>query len=173
MFPIYFNYLFHTQQLIIKGVVKMANQVEPRLIKALYDELQQERFVTLATVDSETGAPSVNSISWIFAKDEYTILFAVDNRSRIVKNITNNNQVVINIIANESTYAILGDSSIKEERLKDVPLKLALIEVAIKEVRDVMFYGSKITTDPKYDKTYDKDAAARLDKQVMEAIKKA
>ena len=61
----------------------------------------------------------------------------------------------------------------KEERLNDVPLKLALVEVDIKEVRDVMFYGSKITADPEYDKTYDKNAAARLDKQVMEAMKKA
>ncbi len=151
----------------------MANQVEPKLIKALYDELQQERFVTLATVDYETGGPNVNSISWIFAKDDSTIFFAVDNRSRILQNITKNNQVVINIIANESTYAILGYVSVKEERLKDVPLKLALVEVAIKEVRDVMFYGSKITTDPEYDKTYDKNAAARLDKQVMDAMKKA
>ena len=40
---------------LIKGVEKMANQVEPKLIKALYDELQKERFVTLATVDYETG----------------------------------------------------------------------------------------------------------------------
>ncbi len=124
-------------------------------------------------MDHETGGPSVNSISWIFAKNESTILFAIDNRSRIVENIAENNQVVINIIANESTYAILGDAKVKEERLNDVPLKLALVEVAIKEVRDVMFYGSKITADPEYDKTYDKNAAARLDKQVMEAIKKA
>jgi hypothetical protein len=36
-----------------------------------------------------------------------------------------------------------------------------------------MFYGSKIVTEPQYDKTYDKNAAARLDTQVMEAMKKA
>jgi uncharacterized pyridoxamine 5'-phosphate oxidase family protein len=151
----------------------MANQVEPKLIKALYDELQKERYVTLATVDYETGGPNVNAISWVLAKDEGTIYFAVDNRSRILQNITQNNQAVINLIANESTYSILGEASVKEERLKDVPLKLALVEISIKEVRDVMFYGSKIVTEPQYDKTYDKDAAARLDKQVMEAMKKA
>jgi uncharacterized pyridoxamine 5'-phosphate oxidase family protein len=151
----------------------MANQVEPKLIKVLYDELQKERYVTLATVDYETGGPNVNAISWVLAKDEGTIYFAVDNRSRILQNITQNNQAVINLIANESTYSILGEASMKEERLKDVPLKLALVEIAIKEVRDVMFYGSKIVTEPQYDKTYDKVAAARLDKQVMEAMKKA
>jgi hypothetical protein len=48
-----------------------------------------------------------------------------------------------------------------------------LVEISIKEVRDVMFYGSKIITEPQYDKTYDKVAAERLDKQVMEAMKKA
>ncbi|GHI01298.1 pyridoxamine 5'-phosphate oxidase family protein [Neobacillus kokaensis] len=151
----------------------MANQVEPRLIQPLYDELQKERFVTLATIDYETGGPNVSAISWVLAKDDSTIYFAVDNRSRILENIAKNNKVVINLIANESTYSIAGDAVMKEERLQDVPLKLALIEVSIKEVRDVMFYGSKIVSEVQYDKTYDKRAAERLDKQVMDAMKKA
>ncbi|MGG1678859.1 pyridoxamine 5'-phosphate oxidase family protein [Neobacillus sp. NRS-1170] len=151
----------------------MANQVEERLIKPLYDELQKERFVTLATIDHETGGPNVSAISWVLAKDEGTIYFAVDNRSRILENIKNNNKAVINLIANESTYSIQGEAIIKEERLPDVPLKLALVEITIKEVRDVMFYGSKIVTEVQYDKTYDKNAAEKLDRQVMEAMKKA
>ncbi|MEH6905117.1 MULTISPECIES: pyridoxamine 5'-phosphate oxidase family protein [Neobacillus] len=151
----------------------MVNQVEPKLIKPLYDELQKERFVTLATVDYETGGPNISAISWVLAKDESTIYFAVDNRSRILANLGENNQVVINLIANESTYAIQGLAQVKEERLKDVPLKLALIEVSITAVRDVMFYGSKIVSDVQYDKTYDKNAAQKLDKQVMEAMRKA
>ncbi|MEH7882921.1 pyridoxamine 5'-phosphate oxidase family protein [Bacillus sp. JJ1609] len=151
----------------------MANQVEPKLIKALFDELQKERFVTLATVDHETGGPNVSAISWVLAKDEQTIYFAVDNRSRIIENIKSNDKAVINLIANESTYSISGEASVKQEKLEDVPLKLALVEIKVREVRDVMFYGSKIVAEPQYDKTYDKDAAARLDKQVMDAMRKA
>ncbi|MEH7544329.1 hypothetical protein COJ85_00530 [Bacillus sp. AFS076308] len=151
----------------------MANQVEPKLIKPLFDELQKERFVTLATVDYETGGPNVSAISWVLAKNEGIIYFAVDNRSRILENINNNKNVVINLIANESTYSIQGEASVKEERLPGVPLKLALVEVTINEVRDVMFYGSKIVTEVQYDKTYDKKAAERLDNQVMDAMKKA
>ncbi|MCM3768539.1 pyridoxamine 5'-phosphate oxidase family protein [Neobacillus niacini] len=151
----------------------MANQVEPRLLKPLYDELQKERFVTLATIDFETGGPNVSAISWVLAKDEETIYIAVDNRSRILENIKNNKQVVINIIANESTYSISGTARQKQERLQDVPLKLGLVEVNIKEVRDVMFYGSKIVTEVEYDKTYDKNAAEKLDRQVMDAMRKA
>jgi uncharacterized pyridoxamine 5'-phosphate oxidase family protein len=151
----------------------MANQVEEKLIQPLFDELQKERFVTIATVDFVSGGPNVSAISWVLAKDENTIYFAVDNRSRITQNIQKNNMVVLNLIANESTYSISGTATVKQERLADVPLKLALVEVNIKEVRDVMFYGSKIVTEPTYDKTYDKSAAARLDKQVMDAMKKA
>ncbi|MEH7356214.1 pyridoxamine 5'-phosphate oxidase family protein [Neobacillus drentensis] len=151
----------------------MANQVEPKLIKPLYDVMQKERFVTLATVDHETGGPNVSAISWVLAKNDSIIYFAVDNRSRILENINKNNNVVINLIANESTYSIQGEALVKEERLQDVPLKLALVEVTIREVRDVMFYGSKIVTEVQYDKTYDKNAAEKLDRQVMEAMKKA
>ena len=88
----------------------MVNQVEPKLLKPLYDELQKERFVTLATVDFETGGPNVSAISWMLAKDEETIYFAVDNRSRIIENINKNDMVVINLIANESTYSIQGEA---------------------------------------------------------------
>ncbi|WP_066289565.1 pyridoxamine 5'-phosphate oxidase family protein [Bacillus sp. FJAT-29937] len=151
----------------------MANQVEPKLMKPLFDAMQQERFVTLSTIDFETGGPNVSAISWVLAKDEGTIQFAVDNRSRIVQNIKENKKAVINLIANESTYSVAGDVAVKEEKLEGVPLKLALLELSIQEVRDVMFYGSKIISEPQYDKTYDKDAAARLDKQVMDAMKKA
>jgi uncharacterized pyridoxamine 5'-phosphate oxidase family protein len=151
----------------------MANQVEEKLIQPLFDELQKERFVTIATVDFESGGPSVSAISWVLAKDENTIYFAVDNRSRIIQNIQQNHMVVLNLIANESTYSIQGSAMVKQEKLADVPLKLALVEIKINEVRDVMFYGSKIVTEPTYDKTYDKNAAARLDKQVMDAMKKA
>jgi len=151
----------------------MVNQVEAKLIQPLYDQLQSERFVTLATIDFETGGPNVSAVSWILASDEDTILFAVDNRSRIIQNIQQNNQVVVNLIANESTYSISGQASVIQEKLEEVPLKLALVQINIAEVRDVMFYGSKIVVEPQYDKTYDKVAAARLDKQVMDAMRKA
>jgi hypothetical protein len=151
----------------------MANQVEPSLIPALFEELQSERFVTLATVDHETNGPNVSAISWILAKDEHTLLFAVDQRSRIVKNIKGNPLVVVSLIANESTYSIGGKASVSQEKLTGVPLKLTLVQLVINEVRDVMFYGSKISTEPAYEKTYDKTAADRLDHQVIEAMKKA
>jgi hypothetical protein len=151
----------------------MANKVEQLLTQSLYDCLQKERFVTLATIDHETGGPNLSAISWVFSPDAQHVHLAVDNRSRIVENVKKNPLVVINLFANETTYAISGEANLKIEKLDGLPLKLALIEVAIKEVRDVMFYGSKLSVEPSYEKTYDAEAAAKLDRQVMDAIKKA
>lgn len=151
----------------------MANKVEPQLTDSLFEAFQSDHYVMLSSVDYETGGPNVNAISWVFAPDKQTLRFAVDNRSRIVTNIEHNQNVVISIISGESTYAIAGEATLLVQQLEEVPLKLALIEVEINEVRDVMFYGSKIIAEPQCDKTYDKQAAIRLDKQVMEAMKEA
>ncbi|GGE66684.1 pyridoxamine 5'-phosphate oxidase family protein [Priestia taiwanensis] len=150
----------------------MANEVEKRLTAPLVRALQEERLVLVATTDFETGGPNVSAISWIYALDEKVIRFAVDNRSRIVENIRHLGKVVINVIANESTYSISGTAIIKEDRMAGVPLKLALVEVTVQEVRDAMFYGAKIVTEPAYEKTYDLRAAKKLDNQVLEVMKK-
>lgn len=149
----------------------MANKVETELIDPLFNGLQKERFVTIATIDHETNSPNVSAISWVYAPNRDRIFFAIDLRSRIVENIKQHPAIVLNMIANESTYSINGNAHIKEERLEGVPLKLALIELTISEVRDVMFYGSKISSEPLYEKTYDEKAAAKLDKQVLIAMK--
>ncbi|MFS0861337.1 pyridoxamine 5'-phosphate oxidase family protein [Fredinandcohnia sp. 179-A 10B2 NHS] len=151
----------------------MANRVELSLVQPLFESLQKERFVTIASIDFETSGPNVTAISWVYAPSEGVITFAIDTRSRIVQNIQHNPLVVMTMFANESTYAISGNARVKKEKLENVPLQLTLIEVTINEVRDVMFYGSKISIEPKYEKTYDEAAAAKLDNQVMEAMRNA
>lgn len=148
----------------------MANIVEPVLTAELIQALQEERIVTIATIDFEKGTPNVSAISWVYAMNESSVRFAVDQRSRIVENVRSNGAVTLNMIANESVYSISGKASVQTDRMEGVPLKLALVEIAIEEVRDVMFYGSKISVEPKYEKTYDARAAAKLDSQVLSAI---
>ena len=150
----------------------MANIVEEKLTDSLFRELQNERYAILTTIDAKTGKPNVNAISWVFAKDSQTIVFALAKNSKLVENIRQTKHTALTTIANESTYTISGDASVIKESLEGVPLKLVLIELQIKEVRDVMFYGAKMKNEPQYEKTYDKKAADKLDIQVMEALKK-
>ena len=151
----------------------MANIVEDHLFEPLLSELRKKQYVILSTVDSETGAPNANAISWIYAKDERTLLFAVAEKSKIIENIEHSSYAVITLVANESTYSISGEAVVKKEQIEGVSLKLSLIELHIKEVRDVMFYGSKIIAYPQYETTYDSRAAEKLDNQVMGALKEA
>ncbi|MCD7033942.1 pyridoxamine 5'-phosphate oxidase family protein [Metabacillus sp. GX 13764] len=151
----------------------MANKVETKLIEPLFQAFQKERFVTVSTIDHETGAPHVAAISWVYAPDASRLYAALDSRSRIVENIKKHPAAAVSVLANESSYCIIGNTYVKLERLEEVPLKLSLIELSISEVRDVMFYGSRISVEPQYEKTYDEKAASRLDQQVFAAMKKA
>ncbi|RNB80883.1 pyridoxamine 5'-phosphate oxidase family protein [Brevibacillus panacihumi] len=151
----------------------MAETVSQTLSEDLFALLQQERFVTLATIDHETGAPSLHSLSWIYAVSAQKILLAIDSRSRILANIAKHPEVVIQLIGGGSSYALNGVAHVKAQRIEEVPIKLALVEMQIYAVRDIMFYGSRISADPQYEKTYDKKAATKLDQQVMAALRKA
>lgn len=151
----------------------MANRIETNLIEPLLKTLQKEKFVLLSTVDHEDNGPTVSAISWVYAKDKNTVLFAVESRSRMIANIEHNPLVTMSVISNETTYSISGECSIFSRQLEDVPLKLVLVSLNVTTVRDVMFYGSKITIEPEYMKTYDHEAAQKLDTAVMNAMKKA
>ncbi|MGD6871741.1 pyridoxamine 5'-phosphate oxidase family protein [Sutcliffiella horikoshii] len=150
----------------------MPNLVENVLVEPLIEALQKETLVTISTVDYETGGPNVSAISWLFAPDEKTILLAVNAESRIVKNVSHNSELVVNLMANDSVYSIHTEATVKVERMDNVPLKLALLHLDVKVVRDVMFYGAKISVEPKFEKTYDVEAAKKLDHQVMTAVRR-
>lgn len=143
------------------------------LNEQLFSILQKETFVILNTVDAETGAPAVNAVSWVYAKDAETIRFSVDGRSRIIANLKQNPRVAVSLFATGTFHAIYGDAVLVTEELSAVPFKLACIDIHIREIRDAMFYGARVSVQPEYEKTYDKRAADKLDGQVFEAMKKA
>ncbi|WP_046175166.1 pyridoxamine 5'-phosphate oxidase family protein [Domibacillus indicus] len=149
----------------------MANRNESYLLPDLFEALQTERLSFFSTVDAETGAPFMNAISWVYAPTDQILRIAVDSRSKIIDNIHKNPLVSLAVFASGSTFTISGSAKVISSRLDDVPLKASVIELAIKEVRDVMFYGSKIAVEPVYEQTYDLQAAEKLDRQIMAALR--
>ncbi|WP_257350600.1 pyridoxamine 5'-phosphate oxidase family protein [Pseudalkalibacillus decolorationis] len=150
----------------------MVKKTVTLLNDSLFKLLQKECFVIVSTSDPNENTPYVNAISWVYAPDVETILFAVDTKSKAVQNIKDNKQIAITLFADETTSIINGNATVHRENLDEVPIKLSLISVKVTEVRDGMFYGAKISQPPVYEKTYDPQAAAKLDKQVMAALKK-
>lgn len=135
--------------------------------------LQQEKLVLLATVDADNGFPSVSAISWVYADRPTHVRFAVDARSRIVTNLNKHPQVTLTFFGEGKVNTVYGRASVVAETLDGVPFKLACYDVAVEAIRDAMFYGSRISVEPEYEKTYDKRAAEKLDGQVFAAMKKA
>lgn len=151
----------------------MAEELQTELSAELLNQLQSEKLVLLHTIDAETGSPTSNCISWVYAVDAKTIRFAVDKRSRIVGNIEKNEQVALSVFALNTVNELKGKATNKVDALEDVPFKLACIDIELSSLRDTMFYGARISVEPEYEKTYDKRAAEKLDNQVFSAMKKA
>ncbi|MEY4480592.1 MAG: hypothetical protein RLZZ267_1270 [Bacillota bacterium] len=149
------------------------SEIITSLDEKLFSELQNEKLVLLHTIDADTGAPTSSAISWVFAPNAETIRFAVDQRSRLVANVKANAKVSLTIFANNTVNIVYGQASIAVDALDEVPFKLACVDIHIDSVRDGMFYGSRISVEPAYEKTYDKRAAEKLDSEVFAAMKKA
>lgn len=148
-------------------------EIETQLSEVLYEQLQKEKFVMLHTIDADTKGPTSSAISWVYAVDPNTLRFAVDQRSRIVTNINKTSQVAVTVFASGTVHEIIGKTKAVTDALDDVPFKLTCMDIAIESVKDAMFYGARISTEPEYEKTYDKRAAEKLDGQVFSAMKKA
>lgn len=141
------------------------------LSEALVRSLRKERLVLLSTIDCESGSPTISAISWVYAPDDRTVRFAVDARSRLVRNLQNRPEATIAVFAEGSLYAVYGKARLVSESLAGVPIKLACFDVAVEAVRDAMFYGARISVEPEFEKTYDRRAAEKLDNQVFEAMR--
>jgi len=148
----------------------MGKEQMEQLPELLYQHMQEMRFILLTTIKDQ-NTPFTNAISWTYAKSPEKIRFAVDSRSQIVSNINQNQGVALTIFFNETVYTIEGNAKLINNSIDGIPFKLGLIEVNVSEVHDVMYYGAKIVSELQIEKTYNEDAAKKLDIQVYDALK--
>jgi hypothetical protein len=146
---------------------QLPTQLSPELVR----HLQAPRLVLVTTIDAETKWPSHNLITWVYAVDEGRIRLAADAKGRLMANIRADERVLLSLFALGACYAIEGTARVIAENLEGVSLKLACAEVAVKAVRDVTFFGGKITQEPDFDVTYDKALKEKLDTGVFNAMK--
>jgi predicted pyridoxine 5'-phosphate oxidase superfamily flavin-nucleotide-binding protein len=150
----------------------MAENITTELSQELLNFLQGEKLLLLHTTDHETGVPNVAAISWALAIGPKLIRFAIDPRSRVVANINKDPRISLAVIGPESTYSISGTAKSDTENLQGVALKMIKVDITVDEVRDIMFYGAKLSTEPAYVKTYDPKLAEKYDSEVYTALRK-
>lgn len=133
--------------------------------------LQGEKIVIVATLDAENdGMICISVLSWVLAAGNSTVRLAVDRKAKIVSNIEKNNAVSLTVFALESCYEIQGSARMRHKQLPGVSLNLSCVEIEVAGVRETMFYGGKLTREPAYTKTYNKQLADKFDLQVYSAL---
>ena len=132
--------------------------------------LQGPQLVLVTTIDADTKWPSQNLITWVLAAGPDTIRLAADAKGRIMTNIKADDRVLLTVLAQGACHVIEGTGRVVSENLEGISLKLGCAEVAVTAVRDVTFWGGKITAEPQYDVTYDKALKEKLDSGVFAAM---
>jgi hypothetical protein len=134
----------------------------------LIEALKQEVIVSLITVTPENEA-QVSAVSWLLpSEDGKKIGIAVGHKGSSISNLEKNPTVTLGVIALESYYSIKGKATISE--IIEKTMKYRVITVDIAEVEDAIFYGGKVVQLPRYEKTYDKSLAEKLDNEVHEML---
>lgn len=147
------------------------NEATTQLSEELVAHLQGPQLVLVTTLDAETTWPTNNLITWVFAAGAETVRLAAEAKGRIMNNIRADERVLLTVMAQGACHVIEGTGSVVSENLEGVSLKLGCAEIQVKAVRDVTFWGGKITANPQYDVTYDKALKEKLDGGVFAAMK--
>ncbi|UOF89136.1 pyridoxamine 5'-phosphate oxidase family protein [Fodinisporobacter ferrooxydans] len=148
----------------------MPEVVYDSLPESLLQFLQGEKLVFVSTIDHETGAPNTTAISWMLAKDAQNIRFAMDPRSRVIANLRKDPRIQVTVPGAGSCFGISGIANIGDDVMNGVSLKMVMVEIQLQEVRDVMFYGGKLSVEPQYEKTYDPKLAKKFDAEIYTAL---
>lgn len=145
-------------------------KAESQLSAKQVEALQGQTVVFVSVIHPESKQVYTTALSWVFATNEKTIRFAVDSKSEMVTILESDPHITLSFIADESAYAVSGHASVKVRKTESLTLKMALIEIAVQEVRDIMFYGGKIVQAPTFIKTYNADLAKKLDEEMKDAL---
>ncbi|HEY1215659.1 MAG TPA: hypothetical protein VGE93_18660 [Bryobacteraceae bacterium] len=146
-------------------------KVLTELTPAMAEQLQGKSMVYLNVVNRETGDIYSTVLSWVYAVSPKAIRFAIDAKSDFVRILQQDPRLVLNFIAEETVFSVKGSAAVKVAQTEGLTLKMALLEVEAEEIRDIMFYGGKIVTQPAFVKTYKEDLIKKLDDEMRTALK--
>lgn len=140
---------------------------------SLLNQLKTAPFVLLHTVDAQSGLPTSHALSWIWPVHSTKLRFALDARSGLIADLEARPEASITLFAPGELCTLYGRAVQLTGALADVPLEVACYELDSIELKDVMFYGGRLCALPRFEFTYDKRAADKLNGQVLAAMKKA
>lgn len=133
--------------------------------------LQGPQLVLVTTLDHESKWPTNNLITWVAAQEAGTLRLAADAKGRVISNIRADERILLTVMTAGACHSIEGTARVIADSLEGPSIKLGCAEVTVQAVRDVTFYGGRITAEPQYEVTYDQALKEKLDRTVFEAMR--
>lgn len=133
--------------------------------------LQSPRLVQLHTLEAGTGAPFVNTLSWVLALHPGEIRLAGDVRTRFMQNLQADSRVALTVLGAGTAWTVYGEARLLTERTPGIPFPLGLAAVTGLRVHESLFWGARLTQEPLWEVTYSAEEAARLDEAIFRAMR--
>ena len=119
---------------------------------------------------AKENKPYTTFITWLIAKDEKTIRFAVNKDSLTANNIKENPYVSIEVFGDGIACSISGSAKIIKDEIETISFPVSVIEVNVENVVDNLFPGGTVTGEIPFKHTGDIEKAEDLDNKVLEAL---
>ncbi len=129
-----------------------------------------KRLTPSVVATAKDNKPYTTFITWLIAKDENTIRFAVNKDSLTANNVKENPYVSIEVFGDGIAYSISGLAKIIKDEIETLPFPVSVIEVKVENVVDNLFPGGTVTGEIPFKHTGDVEKAEDLDKKVLEAL---
>ncbi len=120
---------------------------------------------------SKDNKPYTTFITWLIAKDDRTVRFAVNKDSLTAENIRSNPYVSIEIFGENVACSISGSAKIVKDEIEDIPFPVSVVEVSVENVVDNLFPGGTVKGSIPFEHTGDIEKAEELDEKVLLALK--
>ncbi|HET7658093.1 MAG TPA: pyridoxamine 5'-phosphate oxidase [Bacillales bacterium] len=135
-----------------------------RLSADLVDFLQENRVVSLITVNRESRLPELTTVSWVrTSQNGGEVRIAVMHKASSVKNLLVNDHATLGVIGAGSCWSIEGRATVSEV-IRET-MKFRVVTLKVEKVKNVIFYGGEITADPAYIRNYNPVLAEKLDEE--------
>lgn len=136
----------------------------------LFDFLQAPRLVQLTTLDG-SGAPFVNTLSWVLAYAPDTMRMVGDTRTQFMRNLRADGRVALTVLGAGTARTIYGQARVLGDLAPMGPLRPALAEVTSLRVFESLFFGARLTQEPQWAVAGDPAEAALIDEAVFRAMR--
>lgn len=147
----------------------MASKAAFELSRAQQSELNKMPLTLLIAFDEAKRWPVTHAISWVQAIDLSTIRFALTQKSHLFTLLQTEKTVSLIFYEDKLIYSVTLSNVHTFTPASRPELSLHYYEGHVEEVRNISFYGAEFRA-PEIEKTYDIQAAEKLDREVKASL---